>query len=118
MHKKDNARAIRRGLSLTAGVITAAAFIMIVVFLSFVVAPDRLGKVFGLGLAVAILIDAFLVRAVLVPSVMHLVGSANWYMPGWLDRIVPKISIEAAPGSEDDDYEDEGESDELEPARA
>ena len=116
VHKKDNARAIRRGLSLTAGVITAAAAIMIVVFLSFVFAPDRLGKVFGLGLAMAILIDAFLVRAVLVPSAMQLIGPANWYMPARLDRIVPKVSIEAEPGSSDDDYEDE--ADELQPARA
>jgi RND superfamily putative drug exporter len=110
VHKKDNARAIRRGLTLTAGVITAAAFIMIVVYLAFVVTPDRLSKVFGIGLAIAIFIDAFIVRSLIVPSAMHILGKWNWYMPAWLDRIVPKVSIEA-----EEDYEDEGEADELQP---
>ncbi len=78
-----------------ARVITAAAAIMICVFGSFVIGdPLRVLKVFGLGLAVSIFIDASLVRLVLVPSVMELLGRANWYIPGWLDRIVPTLGVE------------------------
>ena len=79
------------GLAKTARVITAAAAIMVCVFGSFVIGdPLHVLKVFGLGLAAAILIDATLVRMVLVPSVMELLGKANWWMPPWLDRIVPE----------------------------
>ena len=91
----DNSVAVADGLTKTARVITAAAAIMICVFGSFVIGdPLRVLKVFGLGLAVSILIDATLVRLVLVPSVMELLGPANWYMPGWLDRIVPTLGAE------------------------
>ena len=80
------------GLAKTARVITSAAAIMICVFGSFVIGdPLRILKVFGLGLAASILIDATLVRLVLVPSVMELLGPSNWYMPRWLDRIVPTL---------------------------
>ena len=86
----DNATAVADGLAKTARVITAAAAIMICVFGSFVFGdPLHVLKVFGLGLAAAILIDATLVRMVLVPSVMELLGPANWWMPRWLDRVVP-----------------------------
>ena len=86
----DNSTAVADGLAKTARVITAAAAIMICVFGSFVFGdPLHVLKVFGLGLAAAILIDATLVRMVLVPSVMELLGHANWWMPTWLDRIVP-----------------------------
>ncbi len=82
----DNSVAVADGLAKTGRVITAAAAIMICVFGSFVICdPLRILKVFGLGLAASILIDATLVRLVLVPSVMELLGRANWYMPAWLD---------------------------------
>ncbi len=98
----DNATAVADGLAKTARVITAAAAIMICVFGSFVIGdPLRVLKVFGLGLAASIFIDATLVRMVLVPSVMELLGRANWYMPAWLDRIVPTLGVEV-------DTEDDG----------
>jgi RND superfamily putative drug exporter len=91
----DNSTAVADGLAKTARVITAAAAIMIFVFGSFVFGdPLHVLKVFGLGLASAILIDATLVRLVLVPSVMELLGDANWWMPKWLDRIVPNLGVE------------------------
>jgi RND superfamily putative drug exporter len=91
----DNASAVADGLAKTARVITAAAVIMICVFGSFVIGdPVHVLKVFGLGLAAAILIDATLVRMVLVPSVMELIGDANWWMPSWLDRAVPHLGME------------------------
>jgi putative drug exporter of the RND superfamily len=99
----DNSLAVADGLALTARVVTAAAAIMIFVFGSFIVKdPLHILKVFGLGLAVAILIDSTLVRMVLVPSVMELVGKANWWIPRWLDRALPRIGPEreraAVPG--------------------
>ena len=91
----DNSAAVADGLAKTARVITAAAAIMICVFGSFVIGdPLHVLKVFGLGLAAAILIDATLVRMVLVPAVMELLGRANWWMPPWLDRIVPTLGVE------------------------
>ncbi len=90
----DNARAVADGLAATARVITAAAAIMVVIFLSFVVGDDRILKLFGLGLAAAILVDATIVRTVLVPSTMELLGNANWWLPRWLDRILPRVHIE------------------------
>jgi RND superfamily putative drug exporter len=91
----DNATAVADGLAKTARVITAAAAIMICVFGSFVIGdPLRVLKVFGLGLAASIFIDATLVRMILVPSVMELLGRANWYMPSWLDRLVPTLGVE------------------------
>ena len=84
------------GLAKTARVITTAAAIMICVFGSFVIGdPLHVLKVFGLGLAAAILIDATLVRMVLVPSIMELLGPINWWMPRWLDRVVPTLGAEA-----------------------
>ena len=83
------------GLASTARVITAAAAIMIAVFMSFVLGDLRVLKLLGLGLATAILIDASIVRMVLVPATMELLGKANWWLPRWLDRVVPRISVEA-----------------------
>ncbi|MGH3249770.1 MAG: MMPL family transporter, partial [Trebonia sp.] len=88
----DNAAAVARGLARTARVITAAAAIMVAVFLSIVIGPNVSTKQIGLGLAVAILIDATVVRLVLVPAVMELLGGANWWLPGWLDRLLPDES--------------------------
>jgi RND superfamily putative drug exporter len=91
----DNSTAVADGLAKTARVITAAAAIMVCVFGSFVIGdPVHVLKVFGLGLAAAIFIDATLVRMVLVPSIMELLGPANWWMPSWLDRIVPTLGVE------------------------
>jgi RND superfamily putative drug exporter len=100
----DNSSAVADGLAKTARVITAAAAIMVCVFGSFVIGdPLHVLKVFGLGLAAAIFIDATLVRMVLVPSVMELLGDANWWMPSWLDRVVPHLGVEVdvdeSPGS-------------------
>ena len=97
----DNAGSVARGLARTARVITAAAAIMVVVFLSFVLGANVAVKQIGLGLAVAVLIDATLVRMVLVPAVMELLGKANWWLPAPLARILPKTSLsEDEPPSE------------------
>jgi RND superfamily putative drug exporter len=93
----DNATAVADGLAATARVITAAAAIMIAVFLSFVLGDLRVLKLMGLGLATAIFVDATIVRMVLVPATMELLGNANWWLPRWLDRLVPRISVEAPP---------------------
>jgi len=90
----DNASAVADGLAATARVITAAALIMVAVFGSFVAGDDRTIKLFGLGLAVAVLIDATLVRMVLVPATMELLGARNWWIPKWLDRVLPRINVE------------------------
>jgi len=90
----DNATAVADGLAQTGRVITAAAAIMFCVFGSFVIGDVRVLKVFGLGLAAAVLIDATIVRMVLVPATMELLGGANWWFPRWLDRIVPVLDVE------------------------
>ena len=97
----ENATAVADGLAKTARVITAAAAIMVCVFGSFVIGDVRVLKVFGLGLAVAVFIDATIVRMVLVPAVMELLGKANWWFPRRLDRIVPRLGVEV----DVDDYE-------------
>jgi RND superfamily putative drug exporter len=91
----ENATAVADGLTLTARVITAAAAIMVCVFGSFVFGPEVALKTMGLGLAVAVLVDATIVRLVLVPSTMELLGDWNWWMPKWLDRILPRVHVEA-----------------------
>jgi Predicted drug exporters of the RND superfamily len=90
----DNHESVVRGLSSTARVITSAALIMISVFGAFVLGDDPNAKLFGVGLAVAVLLDATLVRMVLVPATMSLLGRANWWLPGWLDRILPHLDLE------------------------
>ncbi|MFF2042812.1 MMPL family transporter [Kitasatospora sp. NPDC058170] len=88
----DNGTAIVEGVSRTARIITSAALIMVAVFLSFAVAEDPSTKMFGLGLATAIFIDATVVRMVLVPATMTLLGRTNWWLPKWLDRMLPRGS--------------------------
>jgi RND superfamily putative drug exporter len=100
IHTHDNARAVAVGQAETGRVITAAASIMIVVFLAFVFAGQRQIAEFGLGLFGAVLLDAYVLRTVLVPAVMHSLGDANWYLPKWLDRILPHLSIDP-PDSQD-----------------
>jgi RND superfamily putative drug exporter len=90
----DTRRAVADGLAKTARVITAAAAIMVVVFLAFVTAPDVFLKLFGIGLAAAIFLDATIVRMVLVPAVMQLLGKRNWWIPEWLERILPRLDVE------------------------
>jgi RND superfamily putative drug exporter len=90
----DTRRAVADGLAKTARVITAAAAIMVVVFLAFVASPEVFLKLFGIGLASAIFLDATLVRMVLVPAVMQLLGSRNWWIPDWLERMLPRIEVE------------------------
>ena len=90
----DNATAVSNGLAATARVITAAAAIMVAVFGSFVLGQDRVIKEFGIGLASAILVDATIVRLVLVPATMELLGDRNWWMPKWLDRLLPNLNVE------------------------
>ena len=90
----DNASAVADGLTATARVITAAALIMVCVFAAFVLGHDRQLKLFGLGLALAVFIDATLVRMVLVPATMELLGNRNWWIPVWINRILPKIDVE------------------------
>ncbi len=96
LHTGDNRRSITVGQGETGGIITAAALIMIAVFGGFILGDARVIKLFGIGLASAVFLDAFVVRTVLVPSLMHLIGPSNWYFPRWLDRLTPQISIEAA----------------------
>jgi RND superfamily putative drug exporter len=96
---RNNGLAVANGVAATGRVITAAAAIMVAVFLSFVLGfPDRAIKLFGLGLAVAIFVDATLVRMVLVPATMELLGDRNWWLPHWLSRILPRISVERTAG--------------------
>jgi RND superfamily putative drug exporter len=92
---RDNKLAVVNGLVATARVITAAAAIMVTLFLTFVFGfEEREIKLFGLGLAVAIFVDATIVRMVLVPATMELLGDLNWWIPRWLDRILPRFNIE------------------------
>jgi RND superfamily putative drug exporter len=97
----DNALAVADGLAATARVITAAAAIMVMVFASFVLGDDRVVKLFGIGLASAILIDATIVRVVLVPATMELLGDANWWFPRWLEWL-PRLHVEADPHLEEE----------------
>ncbi|MER5309081.1 MMPL family transporter [Streptomyces sp. NPDC002773] len=90
----DNRRAVRVGLAETSRVINSAAVIMIAVFLAFVLSGDRVIAMFGIALAAAVALDAFVLRTLLVPALMHLLGGANWWLPRRLDRLLPRISIE------------------------
>jgi len=96
VHSKDNARAVNVGQAQTGRVITAAATIMIAVFVAFVFGGQRVIAEFGIGLAAAVALDAFILRTILVPAVMHLFGSANWWLPKWLDRRLPHLSVDPA----------------------
>jgi RND superfamily putative drug exporter len=92
----DTSRAVADGLAKTARVITAAAAIMVVVFLAFLAAPDVFLKLFGIGLATAIFLDATVVRMILVPAVMQLLGRYNWWIPDWLERTLPRLDVEGS----------------------
>ena len=90
----DSDTAVIRGIASSARVITSAALIMICVFLGFVFDEDPATKMIGLGLATAMFVDATVVRMVLVPATMKLLGDANWWLPGWLDRLLPTVDID------------------------
>jgi RND superfamily putative drug exporter len=102
----DNITSVVKGLGATAQVITAAALIMISVFLGFVLSTDPVVKMMGIGLATAVAVDATVVRMVLVPSTMALVGDPNWWLPKWLDRLLPKLDLEAEPELQPEDEEE------------
>lgn len=95
-HTRDNHRAVRTGLAETGRVITAAAMIMICVFTAFVLGGQRVIAEFGVGLGAAVAIDALVLRTLLVPAVMHLLGRANWWLPAWLERTLPRLSVEGS----------------------
>jgi RND superfamily putative drug exporter len=101
----DNDHAVIEGIASTGRVITSAALIMIAVFASFVLGDDLNIKLFGVGLAAAVFIDATIVRIVLVPATMKLLGQWNWWIPAWLDRILPRLDIEGATGLPAPEYE-------------
>jgi putative drug exporter of the RND superfamily len=91
---RDSSRAVSEGLALTGRVVTAAAAIMVCVFLSFMLGEDRVIKEFGLSLASAVFLDALVIRCLLLPAVLHIIGPATWQIPGWLDRSLPRLNIE------------------------
>jgi RND superfamily putative drug exporter len=94
---KDARKAVVEGFGLGAKVVTAAGLIMVFVFAGFIFSHDATIQAIGLGLAVGILVDAFFVRMTIVPAVMTLLGRAAWWMPKWLQKIVPHVSIEGEP---------------------
>ena len=117
VHTRDNARSVRMGQAETSRVINCAAIIMICVFSAFVLSGDIVGSMAGIGLAAAVALDAFILRTILVPALMHLLGNHNWWLPDWLDRRMPHLAVEPAEdartvGSSDDEPERV-----LEPAR-
>jgi RND superfamily putative drug exporter len=105
IHTGDNRAAVRRGLAGSGRVVVIAAAIMSSVFLAFVPSTNSTIKLFGVALASAVLIDAFIVRLILVPSLMSMFGKANWWLPAWLDRLLPKVHIEPAEDEITDDEE-------------
>ncbi len=97
LRTRDNSQAIVDGLAGTGRVVTAAAAIMVAVFAAFVPSPEIFLKVIGVGMAAAILVDATVVRMLLVPAIMHLMGRANWWLPRWLDERLPQLRVEGRP---------------------
>jgi putative drug exporter of the RND superfamily len=95
-HTREHSRAVAEGLALTGRVVTAAAAIMVCVFLSFVLGDDRVIKEFGLSLASAVFLDALVVRCLLLPATLDIVGAITWSLPAWLERLLPRLNIEGA----------------------
>ena len=114
---QDAVNSVADGLAATARVISAAAAIMVVVFGAFLLEDDRIVKLFGVGLAVAVLLDATLVRMLLVPATMALLGRSNWWIPTWLDRILPKLNVEGPAHEQSHDEGDDGDVGEPEVER-
>jgi RND superfamily putative drug exporter len=93
-HRDDASAAVREGLAHTGRVITAAAAVMVAVFLSFAAGDDRVLKLFGIAMATAVFLDAIVIRSVLMPAVLELFGRRTWAFPSWLDRRLPRLAIE------------------------
>ena len=106
---QDNLVSIRRGLAGSGRVVVIAALILSSVFMAFIPSTDAIIKLFGVALASAVLIDAFVVRLILVPSLMSMFGKANWWLPGWLDRILPRVTVEPGEDEIADDIDPESE---------
>jgi RND superfamily putative drug exporter len=94
MKTGNSKESVSKGLAATGSIITAAAAIMIVVFMAFVFLGERTIQLFGVGLAVAVLIDATIIRSTLVPSLMQLAGRWNWYLPNFIERKLPRVRLE------------------------
>jgi RND superfamily putative drug exporter len=105
----DNATSVRRGLAGSGRVVLMAALIMASVFAAFIPTPNNTIKLFGVALASAVLVDAFLIRLVFVPAFMSILGKANWWLPGWLDKILPHFQVEGAEDEIADDPDLEAE---------
>jgi RND superfamily putative drug exporter len=103
--RRDNRQAVVHGLAATGRTITAAAMIMVLVFASFVLGGERVIKLFGIGLASAVLLDALIIRSVLVPGLMLLLGDSNWKLPAWLDRLLPHLNVEGQSARDGHDRE-------------
>ncbi|HWI22385.1 MAG TPA: MMPL family transporter [Baekduia sp.] len=115
-HTKNSAYAVRHGMALTGKVVTAAALVMMSVFGAFMIGDDPILKLFGLGFAAAIFFDAFVIRLMVVPSVMFLLDKHTWWIPSWLDKALPVVSIEGPDEPEERAKVVPAESDELEKA--
>jgi RND superfamily putative drug exporter len=98
-HGADSSTAVRNGVARTGRVITAAAAVMVAVFASFILGGDRTIAMFGLGLASAVFLDALVIRCILLPAVLELLGSRTWWFPSWLDRKLPRLAIEPPPAT-------------------
>ena len=108
-HTHDNRKSVRRGLAASGRVVAIAAAIMFSVFAAFMLGNDPTIKLFGLALSTAVLFDAFVVRLIIVPSLMYQFGKANWWLPKWLEDILPKVAVE----SEEDAAFEESEIDDI-----
>jgi len=115
LRRRDNSQAVNHGQAVAGRTITALAAIMVVVFFAFTFTTDRTIKLIGLGMATAILVDALVIRTVLVPAIMHSLGKANWYFPRWLERRLPRLEIE---GDTEPTHENEAQAPHREPALA
>jgi RND superfamily putative drug exporter len=102
--RRDNTEAVAHGLAATGRTITAAASIMVLVFASFILGGERIIELFGVGLASAVLLDALIVRSVLVPALMILIGDANWKIPSWLDSVLPRLNVEGRGAATREDH--------------
>ena len=116
VHTHDAKYAVRHGLAMTGRVVTAAAIIMIAVFGAFAIGNERALAMMGVGFASAIFIDAFIIRLLLLPAVMHIAGPAAWWMPAWLDKRLPHLHIEAEEHPVAADEDAAREEDEKRPA--
>ena len=117
IRRRDASAAVANGIAFTGRVISAAAAIMICVFLSFMLPSERTIKEFGFGLAIAVFLDAIVVRCIMLPAVLELLGPRTWWLPKWIDRRLPHINIEGSSARAAAAGEGEGEraSDQLEP---